>query len=480
VSKPKSWKATAPARIYNGIVAKLRDPALLEFVDRNTVRARIFPIAPRGEQKMEIEYSQPLSSDDGASRYTLPMRLPLGGAAQNSSVEVRIRNADARAAYSPTHTISNKLVNGAMQLSGEWKGGEAARDFVLYVSSSKSRIGLNIVTQQAPGEDPYFMLLAAPDPAVSAKEIAAKDVVFTFDTSGSMSGEKIEQARKALLNLLGNLNPNDRFNIVTFSSDVNPFRDSLVEANTRNVEAARQFAQGIKAVGGTNIDEALKTSLRMLRNTSIDARMQSRPQQLVFMTDGQPTVGETNIEDILKNARQANEPSEVHAKGSVTARVFSFGVGYDVNTKLLDQLAEDNKGASDYVLPEEDIEAKVGALYSKIAFPVLSDARLDWGGANVYDVYPRQIPDVFKGSQVVVFGRFKNKSSTRVQLIGTANGREERVAENVQWTNDNTTTLAALWAMRKVGFLLDDARRRDAHFGEVRDEVWRFPKNTAS
>jgi Ca-activated chloride channel family protein len=276
--------------IYNGIVAKLRDPALLEFVDRNTVRARIFPIAARAEQQIEIEYSQPLSSDNGASRYTLPMHLPLGGAAQNSSVEVRVRDADARAAYSPTHTISNKLVNGTMQLSGEWKGGEAARDFVLYVSSSKSRIGLNIVTQQAPGEDPYFMLLAAPDPAVSAKEIAAKDVVFTFDTSGSMSGEKIEQARKALLNLLGNLNANDRFNIVTFSSDVNPFRDSLVEASTRNVEAARQFAQSIKAVGGTNIDEALKTSLQMLRGKSIAARMQSRPQQLVFMTDGQPTV----------------------------------------------------------------------------------------------------------------------------------------------------------------------------------------------
>jgi Ca-activated chloride channel family protein len=124
------------------------------------------------------------------------------------------------------------------------------------------------VTHRSSDEDGYFMLLAAPDATIAPQEIAAKDVVFVFDTSGSMAGEKIEQARKALLNLLGNLNPNDRFNIVTFSSDVRTFRDGLTPVSTQNVEAARAFANEIKAVGGTNINDALEEALKMMRPAS--------------------------------------------------------------------------------------------------------------------------------------------------------------------------------------------------------------------
>ena len=461
--------------IYEDIVRRWRDPALLEFVDRNTIRARIFPIPAGAEQKVEIEYSQPLTSDGGAFRYTLPGRLPVSGAAQNETVDIRVLDAQSvRNVYSPSHAIENRTDKSGLHISGEWKQSDDARDFVLYLTQSTNRVGVNLVTQKVSGEDGYFMMLAAPDPTLQAREIAAKDVVFTFDTSGSMEGQKIEQARKALLSLLGNLNANDRFNIVTFSSDVRTFRPELVASSTGNIQAARQFVQEIKAVGGTDIDEALQTSLKMFKPVS------DHPQQLVFMTDGQPTVGETDVETILKNAHRENndtrllnatrEAVEAYRK----ARVFVFGVGFDVNTKLLDELAEENRGASDYVAPQEDIEAKVGSLYSKIAFPVLSNTQVDWGGADVYDVYPRQLPDLFKGSQVVVFGRYKGQSSTRIRLVGTSNGQAQNILSsgNFASSSSDNDLLPRLWATRKIGFLLDDARRKGvAPNEEVRAEV---------
>ncbi|HEY0076370.1 MAG TPA: VIT domain-containing protein [Abditibacteriaceae bacterium] len=489
--------------IYNGIVAKMRDPAILEFVDRNLIRARIFPIEPRAEQKIELEYSESLKADAGSFRYVLPLRLPVGGAAQNASVDVKISSPlGIRAVYSPTHNVDIKRGETTARVTGEWgwkyppasvqdvtlrreealpnprDNSGADRDFVLYYTADKARVGVNLITHQMAGEDGYFMLLAAPDSAVAPKEIPAKDAVFVLDTSGSMEGEKIEQARRALLTLIGNLNPNDRFNIVTFSSDVRTFRDGLIPASKENLDAARDWARAIKAVGGTNINDALIEGLKMLPQTE-------RPQQMIFMTDGLPTVGETSIEQILKNARAANDTNQpTERKGELPfnskARLFTFGVGYDVNTRLLDTLAEDNRGSSDYVLPQEDIEQKVGALYSKIAYPVLSNPRLDFGDMKVYDVYPKRLPDLFKGSQVVIFGRYDGKvGGAKVQLIGDSLGREERIQSQGDWTDkDNLNdTLPRLWATRKVGYLLDDARRSGRTVDpEVREEIIKLSK----
>jgi Ca-activated chloride channel family protein len=487
--------------IYNGIVAKMRDPAILEFVDRNLIRARIFPIEPRAEQKIELEYSEALKADAGSFRYVLPLRLPVGGAAQSANVDVQISTPlGIRAVYSPTHNVDVKRGETGARISGEWgwkyppagahdvtlrrddnpqrdrsgtDGSGADRDFVLYYTADKARVGVNLITHQVAGEDGYFMLLAAPDSAVTPKEIPAKDAVFILDTSGSMEGEKIEQARRALLTLIGNLNPNDRFNIVTFSSDVRTFRDGLIPASKENLDAARDWARNIKAVGGTNINDALIEGLKMLP-------VADRPQQVIFMTDGLPTVGETSVEQILRNARAANDKvQQTERKGEAPldakARLFTFGVGFDVNTRLLDTLAEDHRGSSDYVLPQEDIEQKVGALYSKIAYPVLSNPRLEFGDMKVYDVYPRRLPDLFKGSQVVIFGRYDGKANgAKVQLIGDSLGREERIQSQGNWTDkDNLDdTLPRLWATRKVGYLLDDARRSGRTVDpEVREEI---------
>ncbi len=474
-------------KIYQDIVSKLRDPAILEFADRNLIRAKVFPIEPRAMQTMELEYSQPLTADAGSYRYALPLRLPVGGTAERAAVDIKITSSDGiKAVYSPTHEIEVRRDGDTARISGEFGNrlqssvqGESrrpqpvpsnageARDFVLYYTTSKNRVGVNLVTHKEAGEDGYFMLMLAPDPQIAPQEIAAKDVVFVFDTSGSMAGEKIEQARRALQNLLGNLNPDDRFNIVTFSSDVRRFRDGLVSASKGNVEAARDWSGKIKAVGGTNINEALLESLKMFGK-------ESRPQQMVFMTDGQPTVGETDVARIIKNIQDAKTAVD---KNGPAARLFVFGVGYDVNTQLLDVLAEENRGASDYVLPNEDIETKVGALYNKIAYPVLANPRLDWRDAKVYDVYPKVLPDLFKGTQTIVFGRYEKRGQGAPELIGNVGSKSERIRGSGDFTEDKNDTLPRLWATRKIGYLMDEARRSGRTIDpEVKEEIVQLGK----
>jgi Ca-activated chloride channel family protein len=435
--------------IYTGIVQKMRDPAILEFLDRNLVRAKIFPVPVGGSVEIEVDYAQTVEGN----RLSLPLRAP--GSGQNNSratVEVSLKDSDVRGVFSPSHSVETRREGSTTLVSGEFNSSDS--DFSLLWTRGDGKIGLDLLTYQSPGEDGYFLLLAAPDPKIAAQEIEAKDVVFVFDTSGSMEGVKIEQARRALKSLLGNLNPKDRFNIVTFASSVQSFRDGLADASKANIDAARQFADGIKAVGGTNISEALSTALKITRSSP-------RPQQVVFMTDGQPTVGETRVDPLL---------SQIKGQNDSKARLFVFGVGTDVNARLLDTLAEDNHGASDYVLPKEDIEVKVGTLYEKIAYPVLSDAKIDFGTLGAYDVYPPQLPDLFRGSQVSVLGRFKNPANGQVSLSGLAGGRTSSISGTV--SPDATDATPRLWATRKVGYLLDDARRAGRPVsGEVRDEI---------
>ncbi|PQV65448.1 Ca-activated chloride channel family protein [Abditibacterium utsteinense] len=440
--------------IYQGIVQKMRDPAIFEFVGRGVARVKIFPVPARGNVEIELDYAQSIEGN----RFDLPLRSPQNagdkdqGNAAKSSVEINLQGADLRAIYSPTHKIETRRNGQKTVVSGEFSDSE--KDFSLLWTRGQEKIGLDLFAGQTVGEDGTFLLLAAPDSAISKAEIEAKDVIFVFDTSGSMEGEKIGQARRALKTLLGSLSAKDRFGIVTFSSSARFFRENMVDASKTNLDAARTFADGIKALGGTNISEALQSAFKMTQKSA-------RPQQIVFLTDGQPTVGQTNIDAILQEALSQNASK---------ARVFTFGLGNDVNARLLDALASDNRGAADYVAPEEDIEVKVGALYEKIAFPVLADAQIDFGGLSVTDVYPPKLPDLFKGSQVTVFGRFHGALPQKISLTGQSNGQMSRFAGRVSPYASND--LPKLWATRKIGYLLEDARRQNrAVEGEVREEI---------
>src|SRR5260370_12837418 len=374
-------------RIYEDIVRRRRDPALLEYMGRDLFQTSVFPVPPGGESTVQIRYSHLLKKDSGLIDFLLPLGTAKHSAkpVENLSVTVNIASAaPIRNVSTPTHPadISRPDATHAVYKLGLHNVTNPDDLRVLY-SNDASPVGLNVMSYKPDAkEDGYFVLLATPEARADRTANIAKTSVFLCDRSGSMQGKKIEQAKAALRFLVQQLEPHDTFNIVAYDSEVETFRPELQRADASTVRAALAWVDGIAAGGGTNIDGALRTGLRML-NDSL------RPNYLFFLTDGQPTSGETIEARIAANAAQENK---------VHARMFVFGVGFDVNGRLLDRLAREMRGQSVYVRPNEDIEASVSSLYAKVGSPVMTDVavNIQLAGGATSRVYPRKRPDLFR------------------------------------------------------------------------------------
>ena len=350
-------------KIYDEIVRRQRDPGLLEYAGKDLFQASIFPIAPHSDKKLELTYSQVLRAEGGTVSY----RYPLGMGRQITTIgsvagRVVLESRDpVRNIYSPSHAISIRRAgerNSA--ISFESVSGQEPEDFRLFYSLSSQDFGVSLLTHREAGKDGYFLLMISPKDDWREQEYAAKDIVFVLDTSGSMAEEgKMEKARAALLYGIRILRPKDRFNVISFAGEERLFETGLIAADDEGRKRGETFVQGLRPVGGTNINEAVLAAMRQFR-------VSDRPKMIVFMTDGLPTAGETNPTRILDNAIQSRIPG---------LRLFSFGVGYNVNTALLDKLAADNGGVADYVEPNEDLEAKVSTFFARVNSPVKLSAR---------------------------------------------------------------------------------------------------------
>ncbi len=451
-------------RIYEDIVRRRRDPALLTYAGNNVYRARIFPIPAGGERRIELSYSELLHYDNGLVTYLYPLSTekfspkPLKDVTFVADINSK---QPLGTVYSPTHDIScTRLNDNHVRVTYEETNSKPDRDLLLYYNVAKDPVGLSLVTFKEPGKDGFFLLLAAPTMEQERGKALPKQVVFVMDTSGSMSGEKIKQVQAALTYCVNSLNPQDQFNIIAFSDHLDDFAGKLVPATEEQVKEARKFIARFEARGGTDIDTALAAALKY--------RQAGQPSYLVFLTDGQPTVGETNTEKIVARVRE--RVGEIKSP----TRLFDFGVGYDVNVPFLDRLAYDNNGLSTYVRPNEDIEQKVSSFFGKIAQPVLADLAVDYGKVQVYDVFPRRLPDLFYGSQIEVFGRYRADSAgrTNILLTGAMGGGSKtfELAADFPEVKRGTEYLASLWASRKIGYLLDEIRLKGPS-KELIDEV---------
>jgi Ca-activated chloride channel family protein len=450
--------------IYDEIVRRQRDPGLLEYAGKDLFQASIFPIAPHSDKKLELTYTQVLKAESGTVAY----RYPLGMGRQATEIgsvagRIELDSKDpVRNIYSPSHEISVKR-NGERKsaISFETVSGQQPQDFQLFYTVSSQDFGVSLLTHREAGKDGYFLLIISPKDDWSEQEYAAKDIVFVLDTSGSMAEEgKMEKARAALLYGIRILRPKDRFNVISFAGEERLMESGMIAADDEGRKRGEAFVQALRPVGGTNINEALLASMKQFRPGD-------RPMMIVFMTDGLPTAGETNPTRILDNARQARIPG---------LRLFTFGVGYNVNTTLLDKLAADNGGVADYVEPKEDLEVKVSNFFSKVNYPVLTDLRLDMAGVETDLMYPRSLPDVFKGSQVTLIGRYRNTIDmdyVRLQLNGKSGGLNKNFIYNNQrypLREDANDFLPRLWATRRVGWLMEQVRTNGEQ-AELRDEI---------
>ncbi len=449
-------------RIYDEIVRRQRDPGLLEYAGKNLFQASIFPIPPRSDKKLELTYSQILRAESGTVAYSYPLGTGRQ-VTQIGSVSGRIElesKEPMRNIYSPTHAIEVKR-NGERRSVISFESGNQPQDFQLFYALSREDFGVTLLTHREPGKDGYYLLMISPKDDWSEQEYVAKDIVFVLDTSGSMAAEgKMEKARAALLYGVRILRPQDRFNVISFAGEERMMEARMITADEQGRKRGESFAQSLRPVGGTNINQALLAAMRQFESSS-------RPKSLIFMTDGLPTVGETNAIRIVENSRAARVAG---------LRLFTFGVGYDVNTTLLDKLAAENGGVADYVEPKEDLEVKVSNFFAKVNSPVLTDLKLDMAGVETDLVYPRALPDIFRGSQVTLIGRYRNAIDmdfVRLQLAGKSSGADKNFLYNnlrFPLREESNDFLPRLWATRRVGWLMEQVRTNGEQ-AELRDEI---------
>ena len=452
-------------RIYDAIVRRQRDPGLLEYAGENLFQASIFPIPPRSTKKLEITYTQVLRAESGTVGYTYPLGIGRNAApVERVSGRVQIRaGGGLRTIYSPSHEVDVRRAPGDRSATVSFETGRRGerRDFQLFYALSDRDVGLSLFTYREPGKDGFFLLLMSPRSSIEEREYAAKDVVFVLDISGSMNEEgKIEKAKRALEYGVRGLRPTDRFNILAFSGDTRLMEEGLIRADQAGRARGVQFVESLRAVGGTNINDALVEALDQFPEGG------ARPQLLVFLTDGLPTVGETNVDRILANVGRAT-PDRV--------RLFTFGVGYDVNTRLLDRVAAENGGVADYVAPQEDLEVRVSSFFDKVNHPVLTNLAVDFGGVRTDVVYPRELPDLFKGTQVALVGRYRNREDLRnvtLRLSGNASPTRTFAYPGLRFPlrAEANDWLPRLWATRRVGWLMEQIRS-NGESRELRDEV---------
>ncbi|MHB1561991.1 MAG: VIT and vWA domain-containing protein, partial [Isosphaeraceae bacterium] len=435
-------------RIYEEIVRVKRDPALLEYMGRGLYRTSVFPIPPGADRKVTMRFTQLCKRDRDVVEFTYPLSTQKFTAKpiQRLSVELSIRSKEPiKSVYCPTDDASiRRFDDHEVDVKLERRDVIPEHDFRLVTTLAEGRFSASLLSYRpSESEDGYFLVLASPEVKRPDERPLPKTVIFVIDRSGSMAGKKIEQARRTLKSVLNNLREDDLFNVVAYDDRVESFQPELQRYNTRSREEAQRFVDNIREGGSTNINDALQTALKMIHD-------RSRPGYILFLTDGLPTAGEINEMRIAANCRHANEKH---------ARVFCFGVGYDVNARLLDRLSGGNSGTSEYVKPDEDIEAHVGRFYAKMTSPVLTDIHLELSGVDINRTYPRDLPDLFEGGQLVVAGRYRQSGKTAIRVNGRV-GEERRTFEfpaDLAGTDRGSghDFVERLWAVRRVGDLID-------------------------
>jgi len=461
--------------LYEDIVRKMKDPALMEYAGQGLFKVRIFPIEPNSEKKINLKYTEVLRRDSSMISYRYPLNTEKFSSAPIRSLSMKVEvqsSSPIKTVYCPSHDVEiNRHGEGNAMIGFERSNERPDSDFELLFStedSAREGIGLDVLTYRpTTGEPGFFMLLASPSVHRVEQQILPKDVVFVLDTSGSMAGKKLEQAQNALKFCLHNLNSEDRFNVVRFSTEAESLFGSLTKRSDDSVDKAVAFVDEFKARGGTAIESALLSAIE----SSSGREGTDRPYMIVFLTDGRPTVGTTDAPQIVDTVTKAI--------GARTLRVFCFGIGTDINTKLLDKVAQKTNATREYVLPDEDIEVKVSNFYSKVDSPVLANPKLTVEGGNVTltKLQPGELPDVFKGGQLVVFGRYDGAGDAALAITGNLAGTKRTIVEDASFAQHETDNdfIARLWATRRVGWLLDQIRL-NGESEELKKEVTRLAR----
>jgi Ca-activated chloride channel family protein len=434
--------------IYEEIVRRSKDPALVEWMGHGLLRTRIFPIAPGETKRVVVRFRAVAEREGNALRVEYLGAGKSAGSLETvappSLILLLPRGEMYGTPFSPTHQIDvgmprhqNESATREVRVRGD-----ASHLTLLVPVREASRATVTTLPYAPPGEDGFAMITLSP-PAGRPVSLP-RDVTFVIDVSGSMQGAKLEQAKAAGRTLLGSLGRSDRFRLISFSTDVEEFGQGWTAANDEQIRVANRWLTDLRAVGSTNIEGALD---RALEGTVHRGRL----GVVLFLTDGAATVGERNPDRL----------AEMAARRHGAQRVFTFGVGSDVQAAMLERIAIEGRGTAHFVQPNEDVEHAVGVVAQRLSAPIATNIRLLSDGVTLRQIQPGGQQDLFVGQDMTLFVRYRGSGPATLTFAGDSPDGPVRWTERVTFPDRSRENafVAKLWAVQRVGWLSAERRR---------------------
>lgn len=480
--KGKIKKREEAKQIYEDARRNGNVASLLDQERPNIFTQSVTNIMPGEKVKIVISYVETLKYEDGNYEFVFPMVVgpryipgnaigkQAGGWANDtdqvpdaSRITPQVAKPDTRAGHDISVEVSldagvplDNVVSKTHEVSISREGQNKAviklkdqatlpnKDFILKYDVAGKKINDAVLTHNG-NNGGFFQLILQPPDRPTNDQITPKELVFVLDTSGSMSGFPIEKAKEAMKYAIDGLNPHDTFNLITFAGDTHLLFPKPVPATRENLRLAQEFLADRRGGGGTEMMKAIRAALDPTDS-------QEHVRIVCFMTDGY--VG--------------NEPEIIaEVKRHPQARVFSFGIGSSVNRYLLDKMAQAGRGEVEYVTLNDDGSKAAKRFHERVQNPLLTDIEVDWGGLQVTDVYPKQIPDLFSAKPLILTGKYRGAGHGTIRLRGKQNGQMLTREIQVEFpaSQPQHDVLATLWARTKI----DDLMMQDPNNGERLD-----------
>ncbi len=419
-------------------------PGLNKYLGENSFSIKIDSIFPNEVDTIKLEYTEFLPYDMGVVTYYYPLYTPpefISSVLSTLNIDISLHSSrkilEVSSPFFSAEIQQIDSFNYTISYSNE--NFIPDTNFIIQYRLSQKGIGVYLYTYRDAEKDGYYMIILEPSQLLEPDSTVPKNFVFVFDRSGSMDGVKIQQAKDAAIYCIDSLVSHDYFNVIRYNYRIDTCFTEIVQATQENKSIARDWIENTEATGGTDINDALLTALDQWVEEGIE-------NQIIFLTDGLPTVGETNTEQILQNVKEANDKD---------FRIFCFGVGNDVDGRFLERLSFENNGITVLVREDQSVDSAVAYLFDRIAFPVMSNPHIDYGSIETYDIYPPEIPSIAYGSQVLIFGRYKNSGRTDISVTGKAKGKDTTITlEDADFPQLDTTWkfLPRSWAKSKIDY----------------------------
>ncbi len=449
--------------IYDSYKVRKRDPGLLEQVDYRTFEMRVFPIAPRAEQRVQVTYYQELNFDHDWATYVYPLATQTRPVTTSRTSGKFSIHADVKSEIpivemeSPSHAKDFAFVQRSdnfREASLEATGGDLSRDVVLAFHCARPRTGIDVITSKTSADEDGYLSLTLTAGEELPKQDVAMDYTFVLDVSGSMNDDgKLDLSRRAVQAFINSLGETDRFEVISFNVQPVPAFKALRSADADAKKAAEQFLGNREARGGTVLNPAITTAYKYA-----DA---ARPLNVIILSDG-----------LTEQAERAQLVSLIGQRPKGT-RVFCIGVGNDVNRALLEQLATDSGGLAAFVSREDSFERQAASFRRKLMRPVASGVAIAFDGVQVYDVEPKQLPNLYHGMPVRLYARYKGSGPVKINVSGDVAGKPLATSVSIDLPKQELANpeIERMWAWHKIDRLLKEADGTGSRSSSTLDEI---------